>query len=252
MNVAIGAWTLLLGGWTLPGAGAADILPPSPLGPRPAVERGFSPRGPQQARPTDRRALPQRRRGGRSSILPGTGILPRTGQQAAPLQQPYMPLPPTNPGAASEAFPLLPPTGYSPYSSSGRGRSTGQQPYRQPYVSYAARQAADRLSRGAQRRAKPYSNYRPAPAISPYLNLFRFQAGEEFDNVNTYYTQVKPFVDQRFKNTQFGGQISRLKNASRFTSTALQYLGRETRTLQGTALPQYHMNYQGYFPGFGN
>ena len=248
MNVAIGAWTLLLGGWTLPGAGVPDIMPPSPFTPRPAVERGSSIRRPQ-ARPTDRRALPQRQRGGRSSILPGTGILPGRGQQATASQQSYMPLPPTHPAAASEAFPLLPPTAYSP---SGRGRSTGQQRYGQPYVSYAARQAADRASRGSRRTAKPYSNYRPSPAISPYLNLFRFQAGEEFSNVNTYYTQVKPFVDQRFKNTQFGGQISKLKNASRFTSTALRYLGRESRTLQGTALPQYHMNYQGYFPGFGN
>ena len=241
MNVAIGTWTLVLGGWVLPVIDGPGNAPGPPAWQMTAAQPGSPTRGPQ-ARPTDRSASSPRR-AGRASGLPGTG------RQVTP-RRPYMPLPPTDRSAAYGGYPLAPTQTYrSPQANQAAGRPA----YRRPNVSYAARQATERASRAAaQRRTKPFSSYRPEPAVSPYLNLFRFEDNEVFDNVNSYYTQVKPFVDQRYRNTRVGGEIHSLQNTSRFQSTALQYLGRETQRLQGTAQPQRYMDYRNYYPGLGN
>ena len=43
---------------------------------------------------------------------------------------------------------------------------------------------------------KPFSNYRPAPTVSPYMNLFRGGDGTDFD----YQTLVLPFIRQQELN----------------------------------------------------
>jgi len=81
------------------------------------------------------------------------------------------------------------------------------------------------------------------------MNLFR--PDNDLGTINNYYSLVKPLVDQQNANAMFGGQIRGLQNSNYLQGTAIQQIGRETQALQGIATPQYFMNYQEYYPGFG-
>ncbi len=57
--------------------------------------------------------------------------------------------------------------------------------------------------------SRPFSGYKPAPAVSPWLNLYRTDnAGGTIDNYNTV---VKPYLDQMQQNQQYDNQISGLQ-----------------------------------------
>ena len=74
---------------------------------------------------------------------------------------------------------------------------------------------------------KPFSGYRAPSATSPYMNLFRNNtAGGTIDN---YSTLVRPQMEQRFLNQQFGHDIHGLERYRRIQSSALKQLNRDTR-----------------------
>ncbi len=87
---------------------------------------------------------------------------------------------------------------------------------------------------------KPFSGYRQAPAISPYLNLYRLDT--EGNTIDNYYTLVKPSIEQRNSNIRVKGEIQGLQRATRI-------IGGETLRLQGTRNPSYYQNYGRYYPG---
>jgi hypothetical protein len=62
---------------------------------------------------------------------------------------------------------------------------------------------------------------------------------------------VRPQIEQRFLNQQFGRDIRGLENNSRTQGVNLQQLYRTNQTLQGVATPQYYMNTGNYYPGAG-
>jgi len=94
--------------------------------------------------------------------------------------------------------------------------------------------------------SKPFSGYRQRPAVSPYMDLFRYGQPDGVDNYNTF---VKPRLDQRRQNIMVGGQIQSLQNRTRTQSNALRSLGDQTRALQGRGTPHYFMNRGGYYGG---
>ena len=74
------------------------------------------------------------------------------------------------------------------------------------------------LGTGASAASKPFSNYTPAPTVSPYLNLFR----EERDGSSdfNYQTLVRPLLQQQ----QFNQQVERqaIEMSRRMQSLAAQ------------------------------
>jgi hypothetical protein len=91
---------------------------------------------------------------------------------------------------------------------------------------------------------KAFSGYHPTSGVSPYMNLFRIQG----DTLNNYTSLVRPEVEQRFLNNQFGQDIRGLATQSRMQGVNLQQLYRTNETLQGVATPQYYMNTGSYYP----
>ena len=83
---------------------------------------------------------------------------------------------------------------------------------------------------------KPFAGFRPSSGVSPYMNLFRVQ-GDSLDN---YTSLVRPQIEQRFLNSQFGHDIGGLQ--TRVQQVNPQQLYRTNETLQGVATPQYYMN----------
>lgn len=92
---------------------------------------------------------------------------------------------------------------------------------------------------------KAFAGYRSPSGVSPYMNLFR-SGGEIADN---YTSLVRPQIEQRFLNQQFGNEIRGLEGSSRTQRVDLQQLYRANQTLQGVGTPQYYMNYGTYYPG---
>ena len=89
---------------------------------------------------------------------------------------------------------------------------------------------------------KPFSDYREASPISPYMNLYR--QDNSLGTVNNYYSLVKPQIDQRNANRRMGSAIRGLQSTTRALDV-------QTRGIMGTSGQRYHMNYGGYYPGFG-
>ncbi len=95
---------------------------------------------------------------------------------------------------------------------------------------------------------KPFAGYRQASGISPYMNLFR--NGTDNGTVDNYTTLVKPQLDQRYLNQQYGRDIRGLQTDARLQGSSLQQIN-QSRQLQGISTPQFYMNYGSYysFPG---
>ncbi len=268
MNTAIGIWILVVGDLVLPsdglsGQGAGiEILDLPPVQPysSPAARAPGSPPAPSPGgqQPSGRGPAPQ-----------------GTRQQAAPQERP-VPFAPTDPQAGAESFPWGPPTANEPMDLFGLrsqpgvgGRSSfsdprinrlgpyaqprATRPPNRPYSPTTARKA--RASQSAPARhapsagaVKPFSNYRPAPTLSPWAEMFRVNPSSTVDRYNGI---VRPLLNQRSTNRQVGGQIYGLQGTTRRQGAAIQGLGRTTRGLQGAGSPQYYMNYGGYYPGLG-
>lgn len=93
---------------------------------------------------------------------------------------------------------------------------------------------------------KAFAGYRPASGVSPYMNLFRPTTG----SVDNYTTLVRPELQQRQTNQQYGYQIRGLQHDTRLQGSNLQQLNRE-RALEGVGTPQFYQNTGSYYQGFG-
>ncbi len=58
---------------------------------------------------------------------------------------------------------------------------------------------------------KPFSDYRLPPAISPYMNLYRFNPATGVDNYNLF---VRPILEQEAFNRQTAAQLRSLRTAT--------------------------------------
>jgi hypothetical protein len=101
----------------------------------------------------------------------------------------------------------------------------------------------------AARVSKPFANYNPAPAVSPYMNLYRRDtSGGTIDNYNAF---VRPMVEQGRANQTFGGEIRGLQSNVRLQNSAVQRLGKfNQRANTGTMAPEYFQNNGAFFPSF--
>ncbi len=149
---------------------------------------------------------------------------------------------------------LAPPTS-NPSASAG---AASMDPAMGRYASFAVPQAMGELGTagkpsalGAATKDKPFANYTPPRAISPYINLYRDPAGG-VDNYNAY---VRPIIEQQELNVQTQYEVSKLQRTSRAQTSNLQMLDRRLNpymrelssptTRQG---PAQFMNLQHYYP----
>jgi hypothetical protein len=96
--------------------------------------------------------------------------------------------------------------------------------------------------------AKPFAGYQTPSGQSPYMNIFR--NGTNNGTIDNYTTLVRPQLNQRVLNQQFGQDIRGLQSDTRLQG---QNLMNQSRQLQGVSTPQFYMNYGSYysFPGGG-
>jgi hypothetical protein len=160
-------------------------------------------------------------------------------------------------------------TGVMPTNASGGGASTGALNLRMP--TERDRSAGDQsqtnyhsVSRGLDQSRtvqptgaasvmappvqpstdKAFGGFRATSGISPYMNLFR--TGTNNGTIDNYTSLVRPALDQRSLNQQFGHDIRGLQNDTRMQGSSLQQLN-QTRQLQGVGTPQFYMNYGSYY-----
>jgi len=93
---------------------------------------------------------------------------------------------------------------------------------------------------------KPFSGYRPPPAVSPYLNLYRLDSGDEIDNYNTL---VRPMEEQRQFNSRLRRDVEGLEEFSQRQRQAMQQLDRRQNIFQGTTDPRFFQNTERYYRG---
>ena len=79
------------------------------------------------------------------------------------------------------------------------------------------------------------------------MNLYR--TGNAGGTIDNYTTLVRPELDQRRTNQQFGSDINSLENSSRVQGFNLNQLNRDTQNLQGVKYQQFFMNYGDFYPG---
>jgi hypothetical protein len=89
--------------------------------------------------------------------------------------------------------------------------------------------------------SKPYQDYRRPPAVSPYMELTR--RSSQYNDIDNYNQYVRPRLEQLQESRQMAGQLQGLQ-------TTVRNLNRQTRSVGGIVIPQYYMNYGGYYPGF--
>lgn len=94
---------------------------------------------------------------------------------------------------------------------------------------------------------KAFSGYKATSGVSPYMNLFRRDSLGTIDN---YTSLVRPELEQRNVNQQYGRDIRGLERDTRRQGSSLQQLNKDTRTLQGVSTPQFQ-NYGNYYQGYG-
>lgn len=277
MSFVVGIGVLLLGGVALSGPeNTGDDfgfgLPSNEgvISPERAVPK-LRPEGPRargSAGPTDPNAAYRygttQRRGGeelqREQTMPVAPTDPSLGDPDSPLAAPTQSSAGTMPGfgprrvgPSASGRPAAPHV--SPWSSQRAGQQQGRGP---SIAAIRSQQIADQLqadrmapstgvAASPARVSKPYANYTPPPAVSPYFNLYRTdnQAG----TINNYYTFVKPQVDQRQANLSFGGEIRGIQSNQRLQNTAVQRLGKLNQ-VQGTNAPEFFQNSGAYFPAF--
>lgn len=102
---------------------------------------------------------------------------------------------------------------------------------------------------------KPHANYTPAPAISPYMNLFRSDGRNS--GVNNYYSLVRPQLQQQAYNQQVQTQVQSLQTTTNIQSQQLNQLNTQPINPYGmqpaqapSRPPAQFMNLEGYYPGF--
>jgi hypothetical protein len=219
----------------------------------------------------------QRKQAGISRLGSSAGSSQQYQQRRDANQQPMMPIAPTETspqGQAGQYYQFLPPTagGSSSAETTSGGRPSGifgpmnvpNSPTRarpdlpQSYSSMQAIQQQNRRMSAARSSAaaspqltpKPFSGYHQATTgVSPYLNLFR--SGTNGGTIDNYTTLVRPELEQRRMNQQFGADIHGLENSSRVQGLNILRLDRDTQNVRGINATQYFMNYGDFYPNAG-
>jgi hypothetical protein len=103
-----------------------------------------------------------------------------------------------------------------------------------------------------QTASKPFSgaNVPSSGGSSPYMNLFR--GGNNNGTIDNYTTLVKPELNQRSANQQFGSDIHSLDNRTNVQGLSIRKLDTQTQSLQGVNSSQYFMNSSPYFMNYGD
>lgn len=270
MTAALATCILVVGGVVIPSddqsSFGSGVQEPAPL-----LGEGFpaGPDGDEMSRGLGRQRQGfGQQRGSRPAARPQQ-------QQQAPQQQ-MMPFAPTEPGVESIGYPWGSPTSSEPFDfesmrlqqpTGGRSSFSGGMPGSSgvyggsragrpqsskyssltPHGSRSARLSAKHTAAAHAPRAtasKPFSNYKRAPAVSPYMDLFRLGTSVGSDNYNSL---VRPQLQQMNTNRQVGRAVRGLQGTTRNQGAAIQNIGRKT----GIATPQRYMDYGGYYPGMG-
>ena len=240
MHIALAVGTMLLGSWVLnapeeedetrrsrlqPPAMAPATTKPStpynmPMGPRPSrMDRE------QQGRPTRADVVGQRV----THATPGgrTAATPRSSMTGAPMDYPMAPTGALPPGGMYWSTDGARPCQWTAGPRSDR-RAGGLCQAAEPTAPTAQLSGPAQARPEAMSRAlvemnrndvpsasagpsvappapadKAFSGFRPSSGVSPYMNLFRIQ-GDTLDN---YTSLVRPQIEQRFLNQQFGHDI---------------------------------------------
>lgn len=244
MNAAIGVWTLVLGGWVLPGA-------------EPPLEQpGFR----SQRQPAAQSGSGQATQGGEAQGQRGGGATGGAYRGASPRGQGFgmrsqIPGSPTDPLSTGGMYPLGPPTANQPpeQGASGQGGGSVSMIPQMP-VSPQARpsprprpQSSRRASHGRSfSTPKPFDSFNSPSPISPWMDMNRRDGSAGVDNYNQF---VQPKLQQQARNQQLNRQIRGLQSNARRQGAALKNIGRQTQQLQGLSAPQYYMNTGNYYPG---
>ena len=276
MQIAIAVGTLLLGGWMLESTEdenepAAPEQSSTMATPAPTFEPALGPQG-----YPGMQGLRAMNRGNSLMRMPGEGVqavrgrLSQSNQSGAPHSAPpsAMPVAPSEMPAGGLPGAPTSNTGALPTNAYGGGASTGALNLRMP--TEQDHSAGDQsqtnyhsVSRGLDQSRtvqptgaasvmappiqpsteKAFGGFRATSGISPYMNLFR--TGTINGTIDNYTSLVRPALDQRNLNQQFGHDIRGLQNDSRMQGSNLQQLN-QTRQLQGVSTPQF-MNYGGYY-----
>jgi hypothetical protein len=92
---------------------------------------------------------------------------------------------------------------------------------------------------------KPFSNYKPAPTISPWMNLYRNDTAN--GTQDNYTGFVRPALDQQNANQHFAAQINTNSSKLQQQQSALQQSGQQVPVGAGLVNPQYFINYGNYY-----
>lgn len=183
-----------------------------------------------------------------------------SGGQAATVPRPaYVPTPPT-PGGPAPTRPSVglyaPPAMFGPGSSQAVPQST--LPSTASYINpFASAQGSINSVPSRQPNmpaapsvlpTKPFTGYTPPPAVSPYLNLYRFD--NDFGGVNNYYTLVQPMVQQQAYNQRLQNDLRSLEAATRIQSQSINQLDQRTDYLYGIPPGGSYMNFGGFYPSY--
>jgi hypothetical protein len=281
MNIALILSTLVLGASTMSSPGdsyqslSPDLSPPTSGLPLPPLQQNSSAKQykSNSSAPSAKERDLQRVRE-RATRMSSANRYQKNQQTNAQIKkQSVIPFAPTDNTAGNQVgqnYQWLPPTASGGSGDSGLGRSSGQpglgsiptsptRPRPGMSQSYSSmrdaetqnrRMAATRNATSAppQNTAKPFAGYQqPGSGSSPYMNLFR--SGNGNGTIDNYTTLVRPELEQRRANQQFGSDIHGLENATRVQGLNIRQLNRDTQTLQGVNATQYFMNYGDYYPG---
>jgi hypothetical protein len=122
--------------------------------------------------------------------------------------------------------------------------------------------------------SKPFSDYRPPPVMSPYMNLYRRDL--DFDAAYNYYTLVQPFLTQQalnqrqiYTNAQLAGDLRQVQTLTATNARFLDAAQPLIEDLPGAgdyptvqsfpgygasgrylSYGNYYMNLGGYYPSF--
>jgi hypothetical protein len=172
----------------------------------------------------------------------GYGLYDNPTTQSSPLGQgtasgglglgiPQQPTP-TSPMGMAAADPAM-----------GRYQSTNIPEATAPRQPSQVSQTQQQMMRGQ----KPFSDYRAAPAYSPYMGLFREQNGR----VNNYYEFVKPELEGQQRAQQVNRDIQGLQDTARYGAQSGQMSGQRPGNVvpggETQRAPATFMHYQQFF-----
>jgi hypothetical protein len=273
MQIALAVGTMLLGGWVLnspsqdedtaePLEAPAATTPSGPSSKVPAMPPGEQyQKRPDRSRPRGSRlqntprSAPNGPGEARSPFTQGASTWPSAPTSAMPLGgvvgQPTAPtsggargpVPVTGEGAYYRREPTAPTAPPGQFAPVARSDST-QRLFNEMNRNRLPTGVGPSITPAPAAPEKAFAGYRPPSGVSPYMNLFRSQN----DSLDNYTSLVRPQLEQRFLNQQFGRDIRGLERNTRSQNVDLQQLYRTNQQLQGVATPQYYMNTGNFFP----